>query len=264
MRTLIDNYISSSYKNYKLLIAELGNFPLINNQNNLINTGLSESLMIDLAIGLNKENIESFIYSVAGFTYLRALEQLKYLNYKITLFNAGAGFCYYDSNPSHHLIDDFAILSTLNNIMLFSPLDRGELKKCINKKFNSGLKYIRLGYDDYPEIKEDIAYCKYTKITNSKKPIIITLGSLSNFHYRYNKDNYYIFHVPHINKLSYYQNYLLSLKNKIIIIEDHIKQYGLSYYIPKVKLYKHYYLPKSVTYTHSSREDYLKEYNLIF
>jgi transketolase len=105
MRQVIDQFIASSEDHNSILItADMGRFPLAKAAGKLIDVGLSESLLVNIASGLSLAGENVFIYGVAGFVLHRALEQLK-MNFdqrtscggrpmRLHFLNAGAGFLY--------------------------------------------------------------------------------------------------------------------------------------------------------------------------
>jgi transketolase C-terminal domain/subunit len=274
MRKTLDYYLANEYEyDYRLLISDLGHFPLVEKQNKLIDIGLQEANLVNIALGLTKQNIHVFIYSVAGFFIYRAFESLKY-NFninknKLTILNAGAGFCYNKAGFGHHLVDDFALLNILNNVNIFAPVDRKEFKKILNNNINNkNITYIRLSLDDFPDLDIDnlnymhyIDKKEYLNLDQNKK-ILITTGWLANYHYRFSQDKYYIFHVPKIKELRILEDTLYRLENRKIIIEDHIKFGGLSSFFLYLN-FEHIYLPNTIKYSFNSREEYWRKYNLI-
>ena len=66
MRKTIDEFLSDK-SNYHLLIADLGFFDKVEEKNNLINVGVQESNLVNIACGLALSGVKVFIYSVSGF-----------------------------------------------------------------------------------------------------------------------------------------------------------------------------------------------------
>lgn len=92
-----------------------------------INVGIAEQNAITLATGLSLSGKRVFTYAIAPFITLRCLEQIRVENammkVPITIVGVGGGFGYEDSGPTHHLIEDIAIMRALPNITIHSVTD---------------------------------------------------------------------------------------------------------------------------------------------
>lgn len=92
-----------------------------------INVGIAEQQGLLLAAGLALEGKHPFVYAIAPFVTLRCLEQIRVangiMNIPVTLVGVGAGFGYEDSGPTHHLIEDIAVLRAFPNITIHSISD---------------------------------------------------------------------------------------------------------------------------------------------
>lgn len=157
MRQVIDNWLYTT--DYYLLVADLGKFPKMETTNRYINVGLSETLLVNVALGLALTGKHVYIYSVAGFVLYRALEQLKlninntttYGNRKIniTFLNGGAGFLYKNTGNGHFLLDDITLMTKiLPNFKIYIPYDNDTTLTCLNNTQNVSLSYIRLCPDN--------------------------------------------------------------------------------------------------------------------
>ena len=77
---------------------------------NFIHCGISEQAMIDIASGLALENNKVFVYAMAPFLSLRALEQVKcgpgLMELPICLISVGIGLGYADAGPTHYFYGD--------------------------------------------------------------------------------------------------------------------------------------------------------------
>ncbi|MDD5085010.1 MAG: transketolase, partial [Candidatus Omnitrophica bacterium] len=96
-----------------------------------INVGIAEQNLINVSTGLALEGFTVFAYAIAPFITMRAYEQvrvnlalhaeIKELN--VNLIGVGAGLSYDISGPTHHSLEDLAIMRLLPNVMVFSPSD---------------------------------------------------------------------------------------------------------------------------------------------
>ena len=162
-KSLIDSLLAySGNKNFCVLTGDLGFSALEPLQNVLgerfINAGIAEQNMISLAAGLAKIDMCLFVYSISPFIYARAFEQirndicLQYL--PVCLIGRGAGYGYGNSGPTHHALEDYGILSTLQNIKIFVP------------SFNS---------DNY----ERGNFASYRKLKSGSAGVILVIGNMA-------------------------------------------------------------------------------------
>ena len=121
---------------------------------NVINCGVQEPNMVNIAAGLASQGKKVIIYGVAGFVIYKAYEQIK-LNIKgwaenygsIIFVNAGANGCYSICGRGHLLDDDQQLMDALK-IDLYNPIDRSTFVKNINDGLKrTGVRFIRLGWD---------------------------------------------------------------------------------------------------------------------
>lgn len=150
MRSHLSKFID---KNDYFLHADMWNikrFPLISN---VINTGLGESNLLNIAGGLASQGNTVYIYGVAGFIIHR-LEQLKFscrdfgaINGKIIICNAGK--IGYEKLGEGHSIDDDEPICNMLNISFYTPCDIDELEDILIdiELRHNGIFYIQLGKD---------------------------------------------------------------------------------------------------------------------
>jgi len=90
-----------------------------------INAGVAEQNMTGLACGLALEGHKVFTYSIANFTTLRCLEQLRndvcYHGADVTAVAVGGGFSYGQLGMSHFATEDLAILRALPEMKVIAP-----------------------------------------------------------------------------------------------------------------------------------------------
>jgi transketolase len=118
--------------------------------NNFIHCGISEQAMLDVATGLALEKKIIFVYAMAPFISLRAIEQIKcgpsMMNLPMTILSVGIGLGYADAGPTHYATEDFSCLRSIIGSKIFTPSDNitvNFLAKDIIKN-NKNLNYVRL------------------------------------------------------------------------------------------------------------------------
>lgn len=123
------------------------------------NVGIAEQNLINLATGFALEGFTVVGYAIAPFITMRCFEQIR-VNLAIlsqlrpmnvTLVGVGAGFSYDVSGPTHHCLEDLAIMSVLPNVAVFSPSDHSQApllaEHCLAQP---GIKYLR--FDAKPHL----------------------------------------------------------------------------------------------------------------
>ena len=140
--------------------------------------------MSGLACGLALEGYKVFTYSIANFTTLRCLEQIRndicYHNANVTIVSVGAGFSYGQLGVSHFATEDLAIMRALPNISV-APSDPWEAKILVNQmdKIDSP-KYLRIdkGSAGSPESIEDVNLGKGRIIMNGSDITFVSVGAV--------------------------------------------------------------------------------------
>jgi transketolase len=153
MRKTLHKFLSRSQnKDIYFLHADMWSFPT---KGNVINVGIGETNLMNIAAGLMSEGKTVIVYGVAGFILYKSYESLK-LNVKgwaenfgsLIIVNAGANGCYSFAGRGHLIDDDFKICDILE-IDHYEPETRKEFLRLIKNKCKSkNVSFIRLGFDN--------------------------------------------------------------------------------------------------------------------
>lgn len=152
-----------------------------------INAGIAEQNMTSVAAGMALEGKKVFTYSIANFTTLRCLEQIRndaaYHNANVNIVSVGGGFSYGALGMSHHATEDLAILRALPNVTVFAPGDSIETIAVTRAAADiNGTCYIRLGKGKEPNIHinpiDDFQVGKALKITDGNKVCVFSAGAI--------------------------------------------------------------------------------------
>ena len=151
--------------------------------NQFLNAGVAEQNMTGLACGLALEGFKVYTYSIANFTTLRPLEQIRndicYHNANVTLVSVGGGFSYGQLGMSHFATEDLAILRALPNMEVIAPADPWEtrlLTRQMSKK--PGPKYLRLDKGQAGTFKEPVELGKIRQLRNGYDLTLIGIGAI--------------------------------------------------------------------------------------
>jgi transketolase len=130
---------------YKIFDAFAGEFP-----GRFLNVGVAEANMIGVAAGLAMGGMRPFAYSIAPFATLRCLEQIRndvcYHNLPVSIVGVGGGYSYGPNGPTHHALEDIAVMRALPNMAVVCPGDPAETELAVMAAAaRGGPVYLRIG-----------------------------------------------------------------------------------------------------------------------
>ncbi len=151
-----------------------------------INSGISEQNIITLAAAMAKENKKVFVYSIASFITLRCLEQLKLdicvHHAPVTIMAGGTGLSYAKDGPTHHALEDIALMQALSGMEIYSPSDAlaayNTAKFCCDNPFPA---YIRLDKGNMPVLDVILPYkhTGYRTMNQDTELLLLSTGFLT-------------------------------------------------------------------------------------
>jgi len=123
----------------------------------VINCGVAEQNMMGVASGLAQSGFRPVVYTITPFTTYRCFEQIRvdvcYHEAPVTIVGTGAGLSYASLGPTHHSMEDVAIMRTLPGMTVFCPSDPGEVRSGLRAALQQeGPVYIRLGKKGEPNL----------------------------------------------------------------------------------------------------------------
>lgn len=166
-----------------------GSFEIIEEQykNRFYNVGIAEQNMIGLACGLGLAGKKIIIYSIANFTTLRVLEQIRnYLIYHDThalIVNGGGGFCYGQLGYTHHAVEDVSIMRSLPHIEIYAPYSADSINNNMDQWFLDGkVSYLRLEKSIIQNLGNLKKLAPFTEIIGDENcsNFIVTYGTILN------------------------------------------------------------------------------------
>ena len=116
--------IAAQDRNVVLLTADMGAMAIDRFRRELpdqfINVGVAEQNMVSVAAGMALCKKKVFIYAIAPFVTMRCYEQIKVdisgMCLPVTIVGAGPGIAYDFDGPTHHAVQDMAIMRALPNM----------------------------------------------------------------------------------------------------------------------------------------------------
>jgi len=152
MRATLHKFLEDSSEEVYFLHADMWKWTEGNYK--IINCGVQEPNMVNIAAGLASQGKKVIIYGVAGFVIYKAYEQIK-LNIKgwaenygsIIFVNAGHNGCYSICGRGHLVNDDWQLMQALD-IPLIDPPDCSTFIESIATALSKpGATFVRLGWD---------------------------------------------------------------------------------------------------------------------
>lgn len=126
------------------------------------NCGVAEANMMGVAAGMALSGLRPIIYTITPFTTTRCFEQIRvdvcYHQVPVIIVGTGSGLSYAELGPTHHSLEDMAILRTLPNMCVIAPCDATELRLALQAalKQNNPV-YIRIGKKGEPAIHSQLS-----------------------------------------------------------------------------------------------------------
>ena len=244
-----------------------------------INAGVAEHNMVTAAAGMVYAGLKPWIYSIAPFVTVKVLEEIRndvcLPNYNVKIVGLGGGYDYGIAGPTHHALNDVAIMMTLPNLKIYTPGIAEDLESIINKIYKeNGPAYLRLTKAE--KISAPISsYTGVRRIVTGEKLTVIVLSSIINrvlpavLHIKENLvDLWLVSEFPlHIPK-----ELFASIKKTraLCVVEEHVSAGGLGHQLNQIlvenrvsfKHFIHLYAKGYISHRYGSRDFYLKESGL--
>jgi transketolase len=160
---------------------------------NIVNAGVCEQNLVNLAAGISKSNKKSIVIGISPFLILRAYEQIKVnvvcMSLPVTIIGVGQGTSFSFDGPTHHCTDDVSLMKNLE-CSIYNPCNSSTSFKCCSDILSSNtFNYVCLGKDCSYEFETDDDYC-FLGVTengvNNSGPVegldllVVTTGGMLN------------------------------------------------------------------------------------
>jgi transketolase len=125
-----------------------------------LNVGIAEQNLVGIAAGLAYAGKVPFAYSIAPFITSRAHDQVRVdvalARANVKLVGVGGGVAYGTLGPTHHAIEDVALMRALPNMTVLAPGDPVEARGAARAAAElDGPVYLRLGKNGEPRLLPD-------------------------------------------------------------------------------------------------------------
>lgn len=227
--------------------------------NHFINVGISEQNMISVAAGIAKTGLQVFCYSIAPFAFARPFEQIRndvcLHNLPVTIVGNGGGYGYGVMGGTHHAIEDYGALSTLQNMHIFIPAFDEDVAVTIERiAYLKKPSYLRLGL---AKKYDKNSYAPWRKILDGELGILIVCGTiagniLDDFKNDEAASRPAIWVLSELSQnLELSENLSAEIQNqKLCVLEEHVAQGGVGQAIAAKILAKNI-VPKSFSHLHA-------------
>lgn len=158
------NKLASKDRNVLLLTDDQDAFSLRWYRENLpeqyFNVGIAEQNLISLAAGLALQGKIPFAFGIATFMTMRCFEQIRddlcCMELPVTIVASGAGFTYGGDGPTHHAVQDVAIMRSLPGMTILNPADATCTAESARIAYREpGPTYVRIERGSMDRIYED-------------------------------------------------------------------------------------------------------------
>lgn len=151
-----------------------------------LNAGVAEQNMLGLSAGMALDGKIVFVYSIANFPTIRALEQIRndaaYHDANVKVVSIGGGFSYGALGMSHHATEDLAIMRAIPQIKILAPGCLWEAEHAVGALIESeGTCYLRLdkssaGRTNRPG--EVFEFGKMRRLREGNQGVIFAIGGI--------------------------------------------------------------------------------------
>lgn len=151
-----------------------------------VNVGIAEANMIGISAGMAATGMIPFANTMSSFASARACEQVKLdvaiNNLAVRIVGTHAGFSAGHYGPTHHALNDLAIMRSMPNMTVIAPADTVEVASAVHAAIDwQGPVFIRLGRGETPLIYQrpyDFAIGQAVTLLPGNDVTIIAVGPL--------------------------------------------------------------------------------------
>ena len=144
------------------------------------NCGIAEANMMGVAAGMAMSGLRPFVYTITPFTTTRCFEQIRvdvcYHHAPVVIVGTGSGLSYSELGPTHHSLEDMAIMRTLPGMRVIAPCDALELRAVLHEVLKDDIPtYIRIGKKGEPDIHKSAPNLKLGEVIIIRPGTDVTL-----------------------------------------------------------------------------------------
>jgi transketolase len=145
-----------------------------------INAGVAEQNAVSLAAGLARGGQLPWVYSMAVFVTLRPLAQIRdnvcLHRLPVKLVGNGGGYGYGIMGPTHHALEDLAVMRALPHMRVYVPLVASDLPDVVERMEKDPLpNYLRLN-ESSGLLGPVPAFAPWRKLKSGKSCVVVSTG----------------------------------------------------------------------------------------
>jgi transketolase len=146
-----------------------------------INAGVAEQNMVTVAAGVASIGEQCWTYSIAPFIYARPFEQIRndvcLHDFDVKMVGNGGGYGYGVMGATHHAIEDYGVLLTLQNMRVYVPAFGEDLAPMVARmRDDHHPSYLRLGRDEKPAGFATGDYAPWRRILEGQRGVLVGIG----------------------------------------------------------------------------------------
>ena len=151
-----------------------------------LNCGIAEANMMSMAAGMALSGLRPVVYTITPFTTTRCLEQIRvgvaYHQAPVVIVGTGSGLSYAELGPTHHSLEDMAVLRTLPGLNVLAPADGKELVAQLREALDApNPTYIRIGKKGEPQLHSgfsDLGIGKANLLRKGRDLLVLGVGPI--------------------------------------------------------------------------------------
>jgi transketolase len=148
-----------------------------------INAGIAEQNMLSVAAAMTKTGMEVWVYSIAPFCYARPFEQIRndiaLHGLPVKIVGNGGGYGYGVMGPTHHAIEDYGVMLTLQDMRVCVPAFDEDVEDAVQwVGGQTNPVYLRLGRGEAPEGFKVPSFKGWRQLVHGDGPVIVAVGPL--------------------------------------------------------------------------------------
>jgi transketolase len=147
------------------------------------NCGVAEANMMSVASGMALSGLRPVVYTITPFTTYRCIEQIRvgvcYHKAPVVIVGTGSGLSYAELGPTHHSLEDLAMLRSIPGMRVYAPIDAKDVRRCLRDALDTAQPaYIRIGKKGEPDIPlpPDHRASQWSTLRDGKGGCLIACG----------------------------------------------------------------------------------------
>lgn len=149
-----------------------------------VNAGIAEQNMVSVAAGAASVGEQCWAYSIAQFIYGRPFEQIRndvcLHDFDVKLVGNGGGYGYGVMGASHHALEDYGVLLTLQNMRAYVPAFAEDVAPVIARMgADPHPGYLRLGRCEKPQGLTLPQYAPWRRLLDGEAGVMVVIGPLA-------------------------------------------------------------------------------------